>query len=487
VVGVEVDAEAAQLAATYVERVHAVDLETVRLSSLERERFDVLLLGDVLEHFRDPVAVLGDLLTLLDVGGVVVASVPHVAHVDVRLMLLEGHWDYQPDGLLDATHVRWFTREGLRRLLAACGLVATRVERVTVAMGGSNVPCHPELHDEQTLDFLRADPEWQTYQFVVTAERAAGQPDALAGSEPQWPQPNPHRREGEEPRRDLPPGPQPAARTRLLRGRAGMAEIHARNEGPFLDKWLHYFPIYERHFAPFRGTSAKLLEIGVSHGGSLELWRRWFGRGTQIVGVDIDERCASLARPGVEIRIGSQGDRAFLERLAADDGPFDIVIDDGSHWPADQLASIEVLWAAVRPGGVYLVEDLHTNYWPEYGCAPRQAGTFVELTKSLLDELNAFHSHTPDFQPSHWTRTLGGVHVYDSVVVLDRVDRLPPERRMTGRPVFDTIYGYDSMSYVTPEHRAEIERMSTPLHRLRRAVRSPRATAHRIAAKLHTR
>jgi hypothetical protein len=104
-------------------------------------------------------------------------------------MLLEGAWEYQDDGLLDRTHVRWFTRQGLREVLSAAGLVATTVERVRVGIGTTNVPCHPELHGDEVLAFIRADPEWDTLQFVVTAERADDQEDALAAPPPYWPTP----------------------------------------------------------------------------------------------------------------------------------------------------------------------------------------------------------------------------------------------------------------------------------------------------------
>lgn len=190
VTGVEIDAESAELARPLLRALHVVDLDRTPLSTVEEGRFDVLVLGDVLEHFADPRPVVTDLLTLLRPGGRVVISVPHVAHVDVRLMLLEGTWRYQDDGLLDRDHVRWFTRDGLADLLRDVGLVATAVERVRVGIGGSNVPCHPEVHGAQVLDFIRSDREWDTYQFVLTAERAGGQADALDADPPNWPAPD---------------------------------------------------------------------------------------------------------------------------------------------------------------------------------------------------------------------------------------------------------------------------------------------------------
>ena len=123
--------------------------------------------------------------------------------------------------------------------------------------------------------------------------------------------------------------------------------------GRRIDKWRHYFDIYDRHFDRFRGKPVRVLEIGIDHGGSLQLWKRYFGLEAQIVGLDIDPRCAEYAEDRVEIRIGSQADVALLKSL----GSFDIVIDDGSHRLQDQLASFEALWPTTR--SVYLIEDCH--------------------------------------------------------------------------------------------------------------------------------
>jgi hypothetical protein len=126
--------------------------------------------------------------------------------------------------------------------------------------------------------------------------------------------------------------------------------------GRRVDKWRHYFEIYDKHFARFRSEDVRILEIGVDHGGSLQLWKKYFGLNAQIVGLDIDPACAEYAEDQIEIRIGNQSDVALLKSL----GAFDIVIDDGSHRTQDQEASLEALWPQVR--GVYLIEDCHQSY-----------------------------------------------------------------------------------------------------------------------------
>lgn len=183
VVGVDIDAEAAERAGRWAERVHVVDLDVTPLSTVETERFDVVLLGDVLEHFRDPSAVLADLVTLLEADGRLVISVPNVGHIDVRLHLLEGRWEYQPDGLLDRTHLRWFTRSTLRELLAGVGFVAVDLEPVIQERHASGLPHTDGLPGTAIERFVRADPDALIYQFVVDAVRAdriGGRDDALA-------------------------------------------------------------------------------------------------------------------------------------------------------------------------------------------------------------------------------------------------------------------------------------------------------------------
>lgn len=177
VVGVEIDHEAATRN-NFAQRIHVVDLDTVALTSIERDRFDAIVLGDVLEHLRDPVSVLIDLVTLLADDGFLVVSVPNVAHIDVRLHLLSGRWEYQPEGLLDRTHLRWFTRAGLRDLLAAVGFVATELEPVEHGRGASGLPVDDAIpHD--AVRYVDGDPDSRVFQFVVKARRGS-HTDALA-------------------------------------------------------------------------------------------------------------------------------------------------------------------------------------------------------------------------------------------------------------------------------------------------------------------
>jgi 23S rRNA U2552 (ribose-2'-O)-methylase RlmE/FtsJ len=106
------------------------------------------------------------------------------------------------------------------------------------------------------------------------------------------------------------------------------------NNQKLIHKWAHYFPIYERHLAPLRNRTITVLEIGVSKGGSLQMWQRFFGPIATIVGIDINPECKQHEEPGIHVRIGDQSDPKFLQSLIDEFGTFDIVIDDGRSGPA---------------------------------------------------------------------------------------------------------------------------------------------------------
>ena len=113
---------------------------------------------------------------------------------------------------------------------------------------------------------------------------------------------------------------------------------------PPIDKLHHYFDIYHRHFEAFRGRSPTVLEIGVQNGGSLHMWKDYFGEGARIYGIDVDPACAHRGPEGSKVFIGSQADPEFLRRVVAETGPLDIIIDDGGHTANQMIVSFETLY-----------------------------------------------------------------------------------------------------------------------------------------------
>lgn len=184
-------------------------------------------------------------------------------------------------------------------------------------------------------------------------------------------------------------------------------------------KWNHYFPVYERHFKDFVYKPVTFIEIGCGLGGSLQMWKQYFGPHARIVGIDIDPECKKYVEDQIEIHIGPQQDPGFLEGVLHQVGTPDIVLDDGSHKMSHIIATFNFMYPKMLKNGVYLVEDLHTAYWEEYEGGLRKPETFIEVCKSLVDELNADHSRGA-LPPTEFTRSTLGMHFYDSVVVFER-------------------------------------------------------------------
>ncbi len=205
-------------------------------------------------------------------------------------------------------------------------------------------------------------------------------------------------------------------------------------------KWHHYFDIYTRHFDPYRSKPIKMLEIGVFRGGSLRMWKKYFHPESLIVGVDIDKNCQQyeIADQQVYVRIGSQGDPDFLAAVNKEFGPFDIILDDGSHKTYHQLTSFTSLFRdALKDAGCYMVEDMHTNYWTSHVDTPQ---SFIELSKQMVDllhepylgrkEIHFRHEHPEaisELMLSYLGANLSGIAFYDSIIVFDKKQKALPK------------------------------------------------------------
>ena len=208
-------------------------------------------------------------------------------------------------------------------------------------------------------------------------------------------------------------------------------------------KWHHYFDIYERHFARYRDRPIRMLEIGVFRGGSLRMWKQYFHPDSTIVGIDIDPSCAAheIADQNVFVRIGSQADPNFLAAVNGEFGPFDIILDDGSHKTHHQIISFGALFrSALKDGGCYMVEDCHTNYWIKHVDSPE---TFIEVSKQMVDilhepyfdrkETNFRHEHADavkEMELSYLSAHLDGSYFHDSIVVFDKKKRSLPKSEL---------------------------------------------------------
>jgi hypothetical protein len=163
-------------------------------------------------------------------------------------------------------------------------------------------------------------------------------------------------------------------------------------------KWTQYFAVYRDVFGSLTSRPMRILEIGVLNGAGLRLWRRYFSHpDTVVVGIDIQPACARFDSPneGIRVRIGSQADPKFLQKLIEEFGPFDLIIDDGSHRSSHMIASFNCLFAdGLKEFGIYFVEDLHANYWPAWRDTRR---SFLDVCKELVEHMHAHYQQgSPD-------------------------------------------------------------------------------------------
>ncbi len=184
-------------------------------------------------------------------------------------------------------------------------------------------------------------------------------------------------------------------------------------EGPGIYKARHYFDLYARHLAEFVGREVVVVEVGVYSGGSLGMWASYFGEKATVHGVDIQEACRIYEADRVHIHVGDQADRAFWKRFK-DEVPFiDVLIDDGGHHPNEMRVTFEELFPILRPGGVYICEDIING------------NEFLAYLGGLSEHLMTYKS-TPLAEPgvassaSSLQRAARAIHFYPFVAVVER-------------------------------------------------------------------
>ena len=164
----------------------------------------------------------------------------------------------------------------------------------------------------------------------------------------------------------------------------------------------NYCSKYEKYLPFNRYDPIKILEIGVLDGKSLLTWEEYFYN-SNIVGIDINPSCKQYEGSRIKIEIGSQVDERFLQEIIEKHGPFDMILDDGSHMQSHMIRSFEILFHNLRKSGVYIVEDTCCSYWTEYEGGLNLPNTAVEYFKRLIDDVN-FRGNYSELQYAHSRR-----------------------------------------------------------------------------------
>ncbi len=151
-------------------------------------------------------------------------------------------------------------------------------------------------------------------------------------------------------------------------------------------KWKKYFDVYEENFLKFKGKDITFVEIGVFNGGSLEIWKNYFGPNSKIIGIDINPECKKFEKDNIKIFIGNQSSPKFWQKFFHEVGNVDIVLDDGGHTNLDQIISTVECVKNIKDGGLLVVEDVHTSYINRYNSSKKYS--FLDFSKKLIDDVN---------------------------------------------------------------------------------------------------
>ncbi len=206
------------------------------------------------------------------------------------------------------------------------------------------------------------------------------------------------------------------------------------SEGLGIWKWEHYFNIYQDHFHKFVGQEVTILEIGIYSGGSLEMWKSFFGDKCQVIGVDIEEACRVYENDFTRIFIGDQESRAFWGELKKQVDGVDIIIDDGGHSSEQQRITLEEMLSCLRPGGVYICEDIHGKY--------SQFGKYVSRLAEQLNCMERIPGTILQSEVSTFQKSIQSIKFYPYCVVIEKnsteLSRLVAPRHGTEwQPFFD--------------------------------------------------
>ena len=151
-------------------------------------------------------------------------------------------------------------------------------------------------------------------------------------------------------------------------------------------KWEKYFEIYENIFSKFRNKKIVFVEIGIFQGGSLDIWRKYFGKKARIIGIDLNPDCKKFKKKGIEIFIGDQSNPSFWKKFFKRVGKVDIILDDGGHTNKQQILTVLNTIKQIKNGGRLVVEDTHTSYDKKFGNPNRYS--FINFAKQIIDDVN---------------------------------------------------------------------------------------------------
>ena len=189
-------------------------------------------------------------------------------------------------------------------------------------------------------------------------------------------------------------------------------------------KYKNYFPVYEKLFSPFKKKKFTFVEIGVLSGGSLHMWRNYFGKEARIIGIDLNPIAKRFEKEGFEIFIGSQSDEKFWENFFKEVGKVDIILDDGGHTNFQQIITACSVIPFIKEDGMLVVEDVFHSYGVSYGKKgfynPSKY-SFINFCKKTIDDINYRFPESKKFKFS-LNKYVSSMEFFEAIVAFN-IDR----------------------------------------------------------------
>jgi hypothetical protein len=183
-------------------------------------------------------------------------------------------------------------------------------------------------------------------------------------------------------------------------------------------KWNNYFDIYDNLFEKFVNKKITFVEVGIGNGGSLFMWRKFFGKKAQIIGIELNPEAKKLEKFGFKISIGDQSDPQFWKSFYKKYGKIDILLDDGGHRNIQQITTFMESYNHIKPNGKIIVEDTHTSYMKKKGFKNPSNYSFINFSKLIVENM---HRRNPMLakELNKLSKKIESIFYYDSIVSIN--------------------------------------------------------------------
>lgn len=172
-----------------------------------------------------------------------------------------------------------------------------------------------------------------------------------------------------------------------------LSHLFTNHTGKYSDKWSSYLDIYWNLLAPIRNNEIDVFEIGIQNGGSLEIWAKFFPNAKTLIGFDNDPKCKDLEfeDPRIKVFVDDAASVHAGDLVKQTSSNIGVIIDDGSHISKDIIRSFLIFFPQLKPGGIYVIEDLHASYWSDWQGGISHPESSIQFLKLLADVVNFDH------------------------------------------------------------------------------------------------